>query len=439
MQQHHYSFPMLKPSEIVTCMSDLHIHVSLEDLERPTPSRMAAVFDAFTSTFMGVSRDSCAVPSFHVVDMLEHPDLHQDDVALMAFYRQLFKLVTEVGIHDFSIRDLIKPEPGHVRKILSAIINFAKFREERVSVFEQCNKNSAEHVQKKAFLEEKNQEIAETVNTIRLQRAEEEPAYQRVRERNLAQTAELRELKRIQTALTSDIENLKKTKADAVEKMNNTNFLLSNTKQDCVRLRSRIVPNPAKLQQALVDMTNSISSEKTNLTVRERQYRDLLTRMEAIAVVQQDITTCTKLMEECEFEMKKSSTAEKSLVHERENIERKNQELREVNIKEQQLKRQLANISDKITRLTKQQTAKKEANDLKMSELAAAYEAGVTERDLNQAKIDSNQAVLAELEEKIVVTKKNVESEIARFLDCYSKLKTRGDRYCAELARMMSS
>ena len=44
--------------------------------------------------------------------------------------------MTLVGITDFSIRDLIKPDAGRVKKILSAIINFAKFREEQLPVFD---------------------------------------------------------------------------------------------------------------------------------------------------------------------------------------------------------------------------------------------------------------------------------------------------------------
>jgi kinetochore protein Nuf2 len=42
-----------------------------------------------------------------------------------------------VGIEDFSFRDLVKPEPARVRRIMSAIINFVKFREERMSMLEQ--------------------------------------------------------------------------------------------------------------------------------------------------------------------------------------------------------------------------------------------------------------------------------------------------------------
>ncbi|ORY30450.1 Nuf2-domain-containing protein [Rhizoclosmatium globosum] len=392
--QGSYSFPILKPSEIVACMADLQIPLSLEDLEKPSPQRMIAVFEAFTDVFMGVSRDQFVTPNFHVMEMLEHPELHQEDVTLMGFYRQLFKLVTEVGISDFSIRDLIKPEPGHMRKILSGIINFAKFREERLSVFEQCTQKSEEYVKQKAHLQEKNQEIAERVNTMRLQRAEEEPAYQRVRERNLALTAELRELKRIQTAMTGDIENLKKHKNETIEKMNNTQFLLSNCKQDCTRLRSRIVPNPEKLQQALVDMTNSIASEKASLASREKQYRELLSKMEAMTSVQQDLVMCTKLMEECEFEMKKASTAANKLASEQENTERKKQELHEVTVRETQLKRQLANITEKLGRLEKQQTMKKEANDARMKELCAEYDESVKERDITFQRLSQTRSVL---------------------------------------------
>jgi len=48
----------------------------------------------------------------------------------------------QVGVDDFSLRDIVKPETAHVRRILSAVINFAKFREERMSVLDQCTQKS---------------------------------------------------------------------------------------------------------------------------------------------------------------------------------------------------------------------------------------------------------------------------------------------------------
>jgi len=59
--------------------------------------------------------------------------------------------MTLVGITDFSIRDLIKPDAARVKKILSAIINFAKFREEQLPVFDKHIERSV-HLQFCALL-----------------------------------------------------------------------------------------------------------------------------------------------------------------------------------------------------------------------------------------------------------------------------------------------
>lgn len=39
------------------------------------------------------------------------------------------------GVQDFSMKDLLAPEPKRVRRHLSAVINFAKFREERLVMY----------------------------------------------------------------------------------------------------------------------------------------------------------------------------------------------------------------------------------------------------------------------------------------------------------------
>jgi hypothetical protein len=43
----------------------------------------------------------------------------------------------EIGVTDFTSRDVTKPEAGRVCRILSAVINFAKFKEDRQGWFYQ--------------------------------------------------------------------------------------------------------------------------------------------------------------------------------------------------------------------------------------------------------------------------------------------------------------
>lgn len=41
-----------------------------------------------------------------------------------------------IGVDDFSLADVLKPESPRVVKCLSAVINFTKFREQRVAALE---------------------------------------------------------------------------------------------------------------------------------------------------------------------------------------------------------------------------------------------------------------------------------------------------------------
>jgi hypothetical protein len=52
------------------------------------------------------------------------------------------QLMYAAGVHGFSITDLMAPEPGRLRAILSAVANFCKFREARVSLFNELKDQS---------------------------------------------------------------------------------------------------------------------------------------------------------------------------------------------------------------------------------------------------------------------------------------------------------
>lgn len=113
------------------------------------------VYEAFSDILMGYTRENfdsnvraCANEVENFVCSLNPltQDIYQDSIGLMTFHKQLYSrlfrsdsrviLMSQVGILDFSIRDLIKPESARVKQILSAIINFAKFREEQLPVFD---------------------------------------------------------------------------------------------------------------------------------------------------------------------------------------------------------------------------------------------------------------------------------------------------------------
>jgi len=58
--------------------------------------------------------------------------------------------MVEVGIDDFSLKDIIRPEAPRLKVVLSALINFAKFREEQLSVFEDFSRKSEELIEQRS-------------------------------------------------------------------------------------------------------------------------------------------------------------------------------------------------------------------------------------------------------------------------------------------------
>ena len=85
----------------------------------------------------------------------------------MIFIACSSRLMIEVGIEDFGFKDLIRPEGPRLRIILSAIINFAKFREEQLSVFEDFNRKSDELVEQRNKFASRETELSGKINYFR--------------------------------------------------------------------------------------------------------------------------------------------------------------------------------------------------------------------------------------------------------------------------------
>jgi kinetochore protein Nuf2 len=87
--QKSHIFPNLPISDILPCLRDLQIPCTDEDLKKPTPVRVLAMYEQLTELLVSIPRDDSAFPSFAAMEILEHPNLHNDSMAMMGFYRHL--------------------------------------------------------------------------------------------------------------------------------------------------------------------------------------------------------------------------------------------------------------------------------------------------------------------------------------------------------------
>ncbi|KAI9013312.1 Nuf2 family-domain-containing protein [Gaertneriomyces semiglobifer] len=420
-----FSFPVLTRSELLQCTDELKVDVTEEDINKPCTQRVLLIYDFFTDLLMGFTRDSFTQLSFRAQQQFngQHDEqIYQDAIGLVSYFKQLRKLMADVGVDDFTMKDILRPDGQRFRRCLSALINFAKFREERFALFEEHTLRTEQMVAKKEKVEQKLAEMREKVNAIRAERAAQEPQAQALRDTNSALTADLRELKKHQTALTAEAEALKKEKTDLSDKLSKTQMAIMNLNQDCVRLKSRIVQSPEMLKAAIVDMSNAVQTEKSVAAQTERRARELQEKLNMMGLVEQEIGACLKLMNECEKEKIKSEQAKQKVANDRDSVDKKKTEIRELELRAERLRRQLLSAKEKLTRLEKHQSVKNEAISSKLAQLKEEYRIVALERAEAQVKADDHEKTRIATEHKADELRKQETSDAAEIEDLITKL-----------------
>jgi kinetochore protein Nuf2 len=319
-------FPLLKLSEIVSCLESLDIKLTEQDLTRPNPTQILQLYEAFTDIFMGVTfgkygngssfRDAKENEEIEellersFVEVMDNPELHSESLPLLSFFKSLSGLLDEIGIDGFSLRDLVKPESSTVRKILSGIINFAKFREEKLPAFEALASLSEEKAERYSQVHQKNISLKESIKRAKMKRKEEEPRIIDLKEKNRALERELMELKSRVEFSNEEMSKLTDLKAELTEKQHEICKEYELVEKDCSRLKSRIVKNPEALKNSITEMAENLSQLKSSLASLEKREFDYLERSENLDSAQSQVKNCLDLMTECENCLKTLETSE---------------------------------------------------------------------------------------------------------------------------------
>jgi len=383
-------------------MSDLEIPVSREELLKPSLSVTLRIYSCFLSQLLGISIESFEL-NFSLLEILEAPNLHSESLYLLSFYRKVGKLLGEVGILDFNFNEFINPDRKRLVYILSGLINFSKFRQEKLQLFASCSAKGEEFLVQKENLTRVKTGISDKLSSVKSKLKEEDGQVQEIRNFTLVIQKENREYKKNLSKLESENEGLLMHEGELMEKVKNTQFLLNNLKQDCSRTSSKIVRNPEKLKLAIADMHRSLAEDKSTLNVSEKKSRELITRMGVMSSVEEDVKICIDNLHAAQSSKLKASDAAKKLEKEKELAEAKKQEYKDLEIKQGQAKRQLVSSTEKLDRLSKHQESKNSINENKLNQLKKEYESVSMKSQETMNKVEENEAISLQIEKKVKI------------------------------------
>lgn len=435
----HYSFPLLKNQEILLCLNELSIEAADDDLTNPTSGKVQLIYSQLIELLLNERREEMLQPKFAGMAELEFPELHDESVSTMAFIRACQRLLSTCGINDFTLTDLTKPESKRLRRNISAVINFAKFREERLAHYVEFTQGTDALAAKKLALEQENERLLTELSELTRKRQQEAPEEERLTAENAEREKYVREVWNQQTTLQKECSEYKAQHAKLHDERNEAKFKLLEAKSECEELEGQIVADPKKLKAELHALHEAEKSEKATLKQLEAKTFAHSKQLEAVESADKAVDEVLALQHESEGQSAKLKEATRDLAQLNERAARDKAESGEQVHKIRSETQRNQRMKEKIERLEEQHKSKQANAEAQLTDTKLQWAALDSERSQQSRQMEENESAVRELKDQILKAKMAHEAETARVVQQQAQLASQVRAYHENLMAAMAA
>eukprot|EP01135_Chromosphaera_perkinsii_P007944 Nk52_evm16s1073 gene=Nk52_evmTU16s1073 len=390
-----YQFPILAKDDLLQCMADMGVSMSEQDLQKPNPEHIRMIYENFVEILMGFSKEELYQPTFDSLEESEYPELQDESYPRSSFLENFETLLHICGMPDVSINDILNPTYGRTRKILSAIINLAKFREEKLVNFHESNAKAEELSEQRELLEIQVQELQATLSLFKATFAEEEKEAEAIEKECEGSVDAVNSMNKEQAQLNCEIRKIKEDEKENMDILANEKFMTMNLKDEKAILESKVVRDPELLTQEVEDVEEALEMESESFAAVDRKSRDLHVKIDTLEKVKDEIEKVYKSFSNPEEQLAKIEELEATS----EALADKNAQVqlqgKDSSVKVEQLKRHYNNIQEKISKILKQ-------SDMRVADTNCTLENMSGEMEALKEKGDQVDNAIACLKKSIV-------------------------------------
>ncbi|KAG0437865.1 putative kinetochore protein NUF2 [Dictyocoela muelleri] len=374
-----YIVPDVPLKEIIQYFSELQINIKTAEILQPNMNSCIKIYESILEAFKG-ERTS---------DMLSSQNLYDESVLPLVLYKRINEFMKNIGIHNFSHKDIFSPETKRLISHLSAIVNFSIFRDNKRDIYVQIQNN---HSEREILKRELMNDIA--VNEKKILDLEEK--HRRINKENEAVSAEIqtleeeiKQINRVQRDKIEQINNLKIEKQELQDKISSEQLISLNLRDEITRLKTQIVSDPGKMRELLSEMKLMVSREKETLKMFEEEYRNKNLAIEQEQECVENFKKAIKIAVQINEEVKKIKEVSNELAI-LDSLLRSNSTFIEGQKRRiENIERQISHIESKISNLGENDKKISEVICGQMEVLKNDYNK-ISERRFEQAKILSN-------------------------------------------------
>lgn len=359
-----YKFPILDVQELVQLYQTMGFDVNEVILNRPTTTFMKTLIEQIMDKFLYISpyvlKEKVSQMEFddHDEDFGNDNDFESENrsgnniknsINIIACQRIMYKFLCDCGVDDFSIRDILKPDATRLQIILSALINYARFREERMGDLDELMDTNDETLERYKDMLRMNQELQKEIDSVEKELKNQKYSLETLHDENEDLEGQLQSLKSVQKQLTQDYEKYKSEKQELKKELENQSALYVALENDLNEIKPYIKESPESIKELIQRMTESEIKESKSLEVLEEKLKKITTSLDSFHLLIQELGNITGYLNE----LKTTSSRNRSLEDKMKDLQAKLTE-----------KKELTNdYKRKITQISRQLELNKESTD----------------------------------------------------------------------------
>jgi len=319
--QQPFSFPLLKNQEILQCLSEAGLGVTLDVLTEPNRHKesVKSIFASLLQITLALDKDSfaqCSESAIKKRDELSFSELHLDSFSNLKFLKLCMKLMKICGIYnDFGFQDLHSPTPPRLRRQLSAAINFIKFREDKLNFYAELHQGRKELL---AGLIEVNEEYATLENQLKETQLAAEGRWNEAKEVDndcSELEAEIAQQNKIQAAIRDESTQLKKQSNQLKDTIATTSLAIQEVEAQEKRIQQQVVKSPEKIKARSAELRKELEATQAECQSSEKEIELNKIRIANVSRALTDTSEAIKLAEEVKEAQEKLKIATEKVDH----------------------------------------------------------------------------------------------------------------------------
>ncbi|CCI49179.1 unnamed protein product [Albugo candida] len=291
----------------------MQITVNDPDIRKYEPPLIRRIFEVFIEKIMGITKEEMGQPAFSGLRALDFPELHEESIPELTFFRTISKLMGYCGIYDFSFRDLLYPSPKRLRRQLSALINFAKFREERLSTFAGLSKETEDILIMRSRQQDENIKLEAELNDLQQERVAEEPAIEQLTQECQAYEQEINTLNTKQATLRHETGLLRNKTKELRSEIATYDAQILDAQEEIKRLENQIVTSPDRIKVEISHIATTVEEAREEVMRHDKRQRELLLMRDTFQRTEKDMKKTIQGLLDLEILLNKCKQAKQNV------------------------------------------------------------------------------------------------------------------------------